>query len=245
MPKKHRDHLVSHLSTPNCKQELRSRERRVPRCSDFHYNPSKGKRKSVPKPKLTNQNIHGQSYSRQCHVVAWVQPHLDDSGPLDVHLLAGRGVPARDPAGLVEPVRLHTPGVIAHEHLQHHGLVVAFQLQHARWAINTGTTALIIIIILFLNQPESCLPSDRVIPTVTLASLTTSCSHPNCDYSPLSSSLPRILLSPPASTSTSQPRRRTFPAAHSKGEEVLLVNMCTATGIPGPHLHARCILKSL
>lgn len=187
MPKKHRDHLVSHLSTPNCKQEPRSRERRVPRCSDFHYNPSKGKRKSVPKPKLTNQNIHGKSYSRQCHVVAWVQPHLDDSGPLDVHLLAGRGVPARDPAGLVEPVRLHTPGVIAHEHLQHHGLVVAFQLQHARWAINTGTTALIIIIILFLNQPESCLPSDRVIPAVTLASLTTSCSHPSCDYSPLSS----------------------------------------------------------
>lgn len=70
-----------------------------------------------------------RSYSRQGHVVARVQPHLDDSGALDVHLLAGRGVPARHPAGLVEPVRLHAPRVIAHEHLQHHGLVVAFQLQ--------------------------------------------------------------------------------------------------------------------
>lgn len=107
------------------------------------YNPME-KRKSLPKPKLTRENPPGKSYSRQGHVVARVQPHLDDSGALDVHLLAGRGVPARHPAGLVEAVRLHAPGVVAHEHLQHHGLVVAFQLQQARWVINTGRTDLVV-----------------------------------------------------------------------------------------------------
>lgn len=129
MSQKHRDHLVSPLSTLNCKQEVRSRERRALRCSDSNYNPSNRRRKLVPKPKLMNQNTPEKSYSRQGHVVARVQPHLDDRGALDVHLLAGCGVPARHPAGLVEPMRLHAPRVIPHEHLQHHGLVVAFQLQ--------------------------------------------------------------------------------------------------------------------
>lgn len=72
-----------------------------------------------------------KSYSRKCHIVARVQSDLNNSRPLYIHLLTGRGVSASDPAGLVEPVRLHPTGVVPHEHLQHHRLVVTFQLKRS------------------------------------------------------------------------------------------------------------------
>lgn len=90
------------------------------------------KGKSVSENKQVKRiSIFNRNYSRKCHIVARVQSHLNNSGALDIHLLTGSGVSPSNPAGLVEAMRFHSAGVIAHEHLQHHRLVVTFQLKHS------------------------------------------------------------------------------------------------------------------
>lgn len=73
-------------------------------------------------------NHSREKYIRQCHVGAWIEGHLDDGRAVDVHLLAGRGVAAGHPAGLVESMRLHTPCIVSHKYLQNHRLVHTLQL---------------------------------------------------------------------------------------------------------------------
>lgn len=69
-------------------------------------------------------------YIRECHVGAWIEGHLDDSGAINVDLLAGCCVAAGDPACLVKAVGLHSPGVIPNKHLQHHRLIHSLQLNY-------------------------------------------------------------------------------------------------------------------
>lgn len=71
-----------------------------------------------------------KSYSRKCHIVAWVQSNLNNSSPLYIHFFTGSSVSPSNSAGLVEPMRFHSTRVITHKYLQHHRLVVTFQLKH-------------------------------------------------------------------------------------------------------------------
>lgn len=68
-------------------------------------------------------------YSRQCHIVARIKADFYNSSAFNVHFFAGSCISPSYPAGLIKSMWFHSTRVIAHKHLQHYWLIMAFQLE--------------------------------------------------------------------------------------------------------------------
>lgn len=64
-------------------------------------------------PKISTKN----NPLRKCHVTTGLQRDLNNSGALDVYLLAGSSVAPCHSTCLVETVRLHSACIIRYKHL--------------------------------------------------------------------------------------------------------------------------------